>query len=154
MSPKLSRAGADRAWVAGQYSLIALVVVAAFLGPRWPARSVLSGVGLALVVMGGVVMLWGGRTLGHALTSFPSPRGIHLERGPYGFVRHPIYSGGIALAVGVALASGPVALIPVLALVLFLLAKSRYEERLLLEADSSYAEYRKRVRQRLFPGLL
>jgi protein-S-isoprenylcysteine O-methyltransferase Ste14 len=99
-------------------------------------------------------MLWGGRTLGRSLTIYPSPRGSHLERGPYRFVRHPIYGGGILVALGVALASSPVALAPALALVPFFLVKARYEERLLAQADHGYAEYLVRVRSRFFPGLL
>ena len=150
----MSRASADRLWVSGQILLMALVVVAAVLGPHWPAGFALAIVGVALAIVGGLEMLWGGRTLGRALTPYPSPRGSHLERGPYRFVRHPMYSGGIVLAVGIALASSPVALAPALTLVPFLIVKARYEERLLAAADSSYAEYLSRVRSRFFPGLL
>jgi protein-S-isoprenylcysteine O-methyltransferase Ste14 len=150
----LSQANADRAWVSGQILLIALVVVAAVLGPHWPAALVLAIVGVAVAALGGLTMLWGGRTLGRSLTPFPSPRGTHLERGPYCFVRHPIYGGGILVATGIALASSPLALAPALALVPFFLVKARYEERLLAAADPSYGEYLGRVRRRFFPGLL
>jgi protein-S-isoprenylcysteine O-methyltransferase Ste14 len=150
----MSRALADRLWVSGQILLIALVVVAAVAGPRWPARLILTIIGVVVAVAGGLVMLWGGRTLGSSLTPFPSPRGNHLERGPYRFIRHPMYGGGIILALGVSLASSPWALVPTAALIPFFLIKSRYEERLLAQADPSYAEYLTRVRQRFFPGLL
>ncbi|MGD0167306.1 MAG: isoprenylcysteine carboxylmethyltransferase family protein [Gaiellaceae bacterium] len=150
----LSRANSDRAWVSGQALLMTLVLVAAVLGPHWPAALVLAIVGAAVAVAGGSVMLWAGRTLGRALTPFPSPRGAHLERGPYRFVRHPMYGGGFFVATGVAIASSPVALAPALALVPFLLVKSRHEERLLSQADPSYGEYLTRVRRRFFPGLL
>jgi len=150
----MSQANADRAWVSGQILLIALVVVAAVFGPHWPVGLVLAIVGIALTIAGGLAMLWGGRTLGRSLTPFPSPRGAHLERGPYRFVRHPMYGGGIVLAVGIALASSPVALAPAFALVPYFLVKARYEERLLAQADHGYAEYLSRVRSRFFPGLL
>ena len=150
----MSRARADRLWVWGQILLIALVVVAASIGPHWPARLILFIVGVVAAAAGGLAMLWGGRTLGPLLTPYPSPRGKHLERGPYGFVRHPIYGGGIILALGVSLASSPWALVPTAALIPFFLIKSRYEERLLAQADPSYAEYLTRVRKRFFPGLL
>jgi protein-S-isoprenylcysteine O-methyltransferase Ste14 len=150
----MSRASVDRLWVSGQILLIALVVVAAILGPHWPAGLVMAIIGVVITVAGGLAMLWGGRTLGRALTPYPSPRGQHLERGPYGFVRHPMYGGGIVLATGIALASSPLALVPALALIPFLLVKARYEERLLAQADPSYGEYLKRVRSRFFPGLL
>lgn len=150
----MSRANADRAWVSGQILLIGLIVVAAILGPRWPSGLVMAIAGAAIALAGGLVMIWGGRTLGRSLTPFPSPRGAHLERGPYRFIRHPMYGGGVVLALGVSLASSPWALVPTLALVPFFLVKSRYEERLLALADPSYAEYLSRVRKRFFPGLL
>ncbi len=150
----LSRPNADRAWVAGQIVVASLVVIAAVFGPRWPAAHVLGLVGVGLAIVGGLAMLWGGRTLGRSLTPFPSPRGTHLERGPYRFVRHPIYGGAIVLVVGIALTSSPIALAPALALVPFFLVKSRYEERLLAEADHGYSAYLTRVRRRFFPGLL
>jgi len=150
----MSRAKADRLWVTGQVVLIALVVVAAFLGAHWPGRPILFGVGVAVAVAGGLTMLWGGRTLGRALTPYPSPRGKHLERGPYRFIRHPMYGGGIAVAVGFALASSPLALVPALALLPYFLFKARYEERLLCQADPSYGEYLGRVHKRFFPWLV
>jgi protein-S-isoprenylcysteine O-methyltransferase Ste14 len=150
----MSRASADRLWVSGQILLIALVAVAAILGPHWPAGLVLAIIGIVVTVVGGLTMLWGGRTLGRSLTIYPSPRGKHLERGPYRFIRHPMYGGGIGVATGIALASSPIALAPALALVPFLLFKARYEERLLRQADPAYGEYLSRVRKRFFPGLL
>jgi protein-S-isoprenylcysteine O-methyltransferase Ste14 len=150
----LSQANADRAWVSGQILLIVLIVVAAMLGPHWPAGLILAIIGVVVTALGGLAMLWGGRTLGRSLTPFPSPRGTHLERGPYRFVRHPMYGGGIVLAVGVALTSSPVALAPALALVPYFLVKARYEERLLAAADPSYGEYLGRVRRRFLPWLL
>ena len=150
----MSRGTVDRLWVSGQILLMALVAVAAVLGPHWPAGLVLAIVGVVVVVAGGLAMFWGGRTLGRSLTIYPSPRGQHLERGPYRFIRHPMYGGGILVAVGAALASSPVALAPALALAPFLLFKARYEERLLTQADPGYGEYLSRVRKRFFPGLL
>jgi len=150
----MSRSNADRAWVLGQILLIALVVVAASLGPHWPARLILLVIGVVVAVAGGLAMVWGGRTLGHALTPYPSPRGQHLERGPYRFIRHPMYGGGIVLALGVSLASSPWALVPTAALVPYFLLKARYEEGLLAQADPGYSEYLGRVRKRFFPGLL
>jgi protein-S-isoprenylcysteine O-methyltransferase Ste14 len=150
----MSRVRADRLWVSGQIQLMALVVIAAILGPHWPTGLVLAIIGVVVAVVGGLTMIWGGRTLGRSLTPFPSPRGEHLERGPYRFIRHPMYGGGIVLALGVSLASSPWALVPTATLIPFFLVKARYEERLLAQADPSYAEYLTRMRKRFFPGLL
>ena len=150
----MSRASVDRLWVWGQSLLFVLVVVAANFGPGWGDRDFLAITGMVVAAAGGLTMLWGGRTLGRLLTPYPSPRGKHLERGPYRFVRHPIYGGAIAVAVGAALVYSPVALAPALALVPYFLLKARYEERLLAKADPGYGEYLDRVRKRFFPGLL
>jgi protein-S-isoprenylcysteine O-methyltransferase Ste14 len=150
----MSRVRADRLWVSGQILLMALVAVAAIMGSNWPAGLVLASIGVVVAAVGGLTMIWGGRTLGRSLTPFPSPRGEHLERGPYRFIRHPMYGGGIVLALGVSLASSPWALVPTAALIPFFLVKARYEERLLAQADPSYAEYLTRVRKRFSPGLL
>jgi protein-S-isoprenylcysteine O-methyltransferase Ste14 len=150
----MSRENTDRLWVGGQILLFSLLIVAAVLAPHWPARLGPAIAGYALVVAGGGVMLWSGRTLGPALTPFPSPRGAHLEHGPYRFVRHPMYGGVIVVLIGAALITSPLALAPALASIPFLLLKARYEERLLAAADPGYAEYLARVRKRFFPGLL
>ena len=150
----ISRASTDRLWVGGQVLLFALLIVVAALGPHWPARFALLIAGSTLVGAGGLVMVWAGRTLGASLTPFPSPRGTHLERGPFRFVRHPMYGGVVVVLTGGALASSPLALVPALASIPFLLFKARYEERLLAAADPSYGEYLGRVRRRFLPGLL
>ena len=150
----MSRASADRLWVAGQIVLIALVVVAAVWGPHWPARPILLVIGIVIASLGGLTIVWGGRTLGGSLTPYPSPRGKHLERGPYRFIRHPMYGGGITLALGASLATSPWALVPTAARVPFFLLKARYEEGLLAEANPGYGEYLGRVRKRFFPWLL
>jgi protein-S-isoprenylcysteine O-methyltransferase Ste14 len=151
----MSRASVDRLWVGGQSLLFALLIVAALLGPHWSARHTLQIVGLPLLGVGAVVMLWGGRTLGPALTPFPSPRqAAHLERGPYRFVRHPIYGGVVAVVIGAALITGPLALVPALTSIPLLLFKARYEEGLLADADPGYGEYLGRVHKRFFPWLL
>ena len=150
----MSRANVDRLWVGGQLLLFTVLIVTAVFAPHWPARLALAIAGIALVVAGGLVMLWAGRTLGSSLTPFPSPRGAHLERGPFRFVRHPMYGGVIVVLTGAALITGPLALVPALASIPFLLLKARYEEGLLTETDPSYGEYLGRVRKRFFPWLL
>jgi len=59
-------------------------------------------VGLAISLGGALVLIWGAVTLGrflvHAATVFDNHNLI--VRGPYRFVRHPIYSGYLALLLG------------------------------------------------------
>lgn len=146
--------GTRGAWLVGiQVALIALV----FFGPAtiggWPSRpfpspALSSYLGAALIFAGGAIFLAGIRALGANLTPCPQPRpsATLVQTGIYRLVRHPIYSGGIFIAVGWALLrQGWLTLAYAVLLVVFLDAKSRYEERRLLERFPAYAEYRRRV---------
>jgi protein-S-isoprenylcysteine O-methyltransferase Ste14 len=71
-----------------------------------------------------------------------------VETGPYGWVRHPIYSGLILAAFGWALiAQGWLTLLWAVVLLVFFDIKSRREERWLMARFPAYASYRKRVRK-------
>jgi len=141
--------------VVAQVALIALV----FLGPRkvagqpaWPflfphACRVMGGV---LIVAGGVLLVAGLFRLGRGLTPLPYPKdGSDLiQTGPFALVRHPMYCGGLILALGWALyVRGWLTLGYVVGLFAFLDAKSRREERWLAEKFPAYAGYQKRVRK-------
>jgi protein-S-isoprenylcysteine O-methyltransferase Ste14 len=66
-------------------------------------------------------------------------------------VRHPVYSGGILVAAGIALALSPWALLATAALAVVWALKASVEERLLADRYPAYAEYRERARYRLIP---
>jgi protein-S-isoprenylcysteine O-methyltransferase Ste14 len=94
-------------------------------------------VGLLLVACAIVMAAAASRRLGSALTPTPVPRAQASLRtdGPYRWVRHPIYSAIILGAIGWVVALGsPATLIVALVLTAFLVAKSRWEDRLLAEA--------------------
>jgi protein-S-isoprenylcysteine O-methyltransferase Ste14 len=152
--------GARGEWlVVGQVALIALV----FLGPRaptdWPTvfpfPQACVVAGQLLMVAGGALFVAGLLKLGRGLTPLPYPKdGADLiQTGPYALVRHPIYSGGIVLAIGWALyVEGWLTLAYVAVLFVFLDIKSRREERWLCEKFPAYAAYQQRVRK-LIPFL-
>jgi len=143
-----------------QVLLIALV----FLGPRtlgdpeaaalpWPAACQL--VGPILMFAGVALLLAGIITLGPGLTPLPYPKdnATLVDSGPFGLVRHPMYSGGFVLGLGWALwVCSAVTFAYVLILFVFLDLKSRREERWLAEKFPGYRDYQKRVR-RLIPFL-
>ena len=88
--------------------------------------------------------------LGRHLTPLPYPKeGAELvQTGPYALVRHPIYGGGLMLALGWALyIQGWLTLGYAALLFVFLDVKSRREERWLAERFPEYASYRRRVRK-------
>jgi protein-S-isoprenylcysteine O-methyltransferase Ste14 len=77
-----------------------------------------------------------------------------IESGPYGIVRHPMYSGALLLAVGIPLALGSQVTLPLcLPMAVALAWRAADEERCLLAELAGYADYRRRIRWRLVPGI-
>lgn len=114
-------------------------------------------IAILLFWFGGLITLW-------AMTAnrfFSSTVRIQTERdhrvvsgGPYRFVRHPGYTGGIIYQIAVPLVLGSWwALVPsVLAVVCFIL-RTALEDRTLRTELDGYQEYAQRVRYRLLPGV-
>jgi protein-S-isoprenylcysteine O-methyltransferase Ste14 len=141
--------------VLGQLALGAVVVVPFFTGPRWNSPTWLFVLGAAMILLGLLVLIAGGGSLGRALTPFPKPlAGATLrDRGVYRIVRHPMYGGAILAGLGFALFTGPLSLAAALALGLFFELKSRREERWLVEHYADYVAYRVRTRWKFVPGI-
>lgn len=141
--------------VAAQFVLMLLVL----LGPRTlpglaesslPGYAIRRWAGLACVFAGAIVSAAAARRLGSALTPLPHPKaGAPLvQDGPFGVVRHPIYSGLLLASVGVALlAPGWLTWVYTAALFVLLDVKTRREERWLSAAFPEYPAYQQRVRK-------
>jgi len=77
-----------------------------------------------------------------------------VSTGPYRFVRHPGYAGGVLAAIGMPLALGSAwALIPGVLSAGAIAARTALEDRTLHEELDGYREYAARVRYRLLPGV-
>jgi protein-S-isoprenylcysteine O-methyltransferase Ste14 len=77
-----------------------------------------------------------------------------VQEGPYRFVRHPGYVGGIPLAVSISLVLGSLwALIPATVIIMLLIIRTHLEDNTLQRELPGYADYVKRVRYRLLPGI-
>jgi protein-S-isoprenylcysteine O-methyltransferase Ste14 len=77
-----------------------------------------------------------------------------VTEGPYRFVRHPSYIGSILSWVCAALALGSwLALVPVVLIAATVVVRTASEDRALHEELAGYAEYARRVRFRLLPGV-
>jgi protein-S-isoprenylcysteine O-methyltransferase Ste14 len=150
--------GSDKGggWVVGQFVLMAAALAAGFVG-AWPdsVDSAFGVIGTVFAVAGAVLLVWSARVLGSSLTAYPKPReqGSLVERGPYRFSRHPIYSGGISLFAGWGLWASPLAFALAAALAVLWGFKARVEERLLAERFPGYDDYRRRTPWRLLPGI-
>ncbi len=126
-----------------QFVLIGLVVLLP-AGQSWSLPPALRRGLDALVLAGIVVMAVAATALGRGLTAAPLPNQHARLRtsGAYRFVRHPIYSGLMLLAVARAVASGnPWVAVACALLVLLLDVKARWEERHLVRRFPDYVTY-------------
>ena len=144
--PASSASDRGGGWVVGQTILMLLVVVLVFLPPYWPSQ--LSFVGVPLALAGAAGFVWAARSLGKSMTPYPRPRetGELIEKGPYRFVRHPIYAAGMLFFLGVGLSSSVPATIGALALSTLWWRKAAVEEEHLAARFPEYDNYRRRVR--------
>ncbi|MCE7939173.1 MAG: isoprenylcysteine carboxylmethyltransferase family protein [Chloroflexi bacterium CFX6] len=79
---------------------------------------------------------------------------VTVTGGPYAYVRHPGYVGTAATVLAMVLIlRSPWALVPAVLGVAALIARTALEDRFLREQLTGYAEYARRVRYRLLPGV-
>jgi protein-S-isoprenylcysteine O-methyltransferase Ste14 len=115
-------------------------------GPGWQAVSD------ALLVAGTAWALWSLRWLGRNLSVLAQARSV-ADRGPYRWVRHPLYTGEITSSLGLALtAHSPAALGIWLAICALQGYRALREEQVLLAALPGYRAYRGRTAA-LLPGV-
>lgn len=77
-----------------------------------------------------------------------------VQNGPYRFIRHPGYVGGILLAISSSLILGSLwGLIPVGSVVFLLIIRTYLEDTTLQEELQGYSDYTVKVRYRLLPGV-
>lgn len=130
-----------------QFALLAALVVVP-RGSLWPEGPVVWTIAITLICCAVVVGAVGGAALGTNLTPNPIPReeGTLVESGVYGWVRHPIYSAALLLALGLTTWMASVAHLAIfLGLAMLLWVKARAEERLLRERFRHYEEYQKKT---------
>jgi protein-S-isoprenylcysteine O-methyltransferase Ste14 len=105
-----------------------------------------------LLVAGLAWAVWSLRFLGRNVSVIAQARQV-VERGPYRWVRHPLYTGEIVSALGLGLTTGSVrAVIAWLLLVALQVYRAMREEQVLLRALPGYRDYRGRTAA-LLPGL-
>ncbi len=157
LKPKNSFIARGGLWVLAQIPLMLAVLVV----PLWHGAGhfipdgMLSVVGMVLTLSGFFLAVWALRSLGDALTPFPQPLdGVMLnQRGPYRWMRHPIYSGVLLAGFGWALwwlsAAGAIC---ALVLSVFFDRKAAYEENWLRQKYPEYSNYAQRVKK-FIPGV-
>ena len=77
-----------------------------------------------------------------------------VDTGLYGFVRHPMYAATLFLFLSMPLVLGsPISFAILLLYIPIIVKRIRNEEAVLEEGLEGYAEYERRVKYRLFPGI-
>jgi protein-S-isoprenylcysteine O-methyltransferase Ste14 len=105
-----------------------------------------------LLAAGTAWAVWSLVFLGRNLSILAQARGV-ANRGPYRWVRHPLYTGELVSALGVALTVGSAAAMAVwLALCGLQIYRAAREEQVLLRALPEYRDYRRRTAA-LLPGI-
>ena len=133
------------AWifVAIQFALLAVMV----FYPRdvaWIPTSLMRTVGMGFMAVGVGMGLWAAVYLGRGLTASPLPNGSTdlVMRGPYRFIRHPMYTSVILLGIGMTIRSGSwIVAVAFVALVALFAVKSRWEELHLADTFPGYERY-------------
>ena len=132
-------------WVlVGTQGALLLLLALASNAPSWSVPAPVQMAGTVLRWVGGAAILIGALRLGAGVSVHPAPTASAELRtnGPYRFVRHPIYTGVLLVAGGIAVTAGsPGALVVFAALAAVLSVKARFEERLLARRFPDYDTY-------------
>jgi protein-S-isoprenylcysteine O-methyltransferase Ste14 len=146
--------GARGEWYVVAQAVLGVLVV---FGPRtwkgwaaWghPCSELTAIAGAVLFLMGALLFAAAVLKLGPNLTPVPFPKdgATLVETGPYGLVRHPMYSGAVLAAFGWALlVHGWLTIGYAVVLFLFFDVKSRQEETWLSGKYAGYGSYQSRV---------
>ena len=154
--PELGARG--EGWVVAQFALLVAIALSALVGLGWSGSLAVVAVvaGLALMAAGGLLVVLGGVQLGSSLTPYPAPRagGEMSVAGVYALARHPMYGGGILIALGWSIVfASVVGLVLTALLAVFFELKARREEAWLVDHYPDYAAYRRRTPRKLLPWL-
>jgi protein-S-isoprenylcysteine O-methyltransferase Ste14 len=122
-----------------------------------PDSAALADICLILTILGAAIAIWARRTLGRNWSGEVTIKQDHVlvRNGPYRYVRHPIYSGLLLMALATAVHAGTVVALFV-ALLCFAMfhVKARIEEKWMTEEfGDAYRDYMREVKA-LVPGVI
>jgi len=122
----------------------------------WRATPGLALVAAVVTAAGLSIALWARAVLGGNWSGWVVLKEQHelIDRGPYAFVRHPIYTGVLLMVIGTMTFWGTRDGVILFAIMVAgLIVKAQREERLLTTHFPEYPRYCARVRARLIPFL-
>jgi protein-S-isoprenylcysteine O-methyltransferase Ste14 len=121
--------------------------------PANPSSGALLTAGLVLELFGVVLTQVARVYMGRSFGILPANRGI-VSKGPFRWVRHPIYFGWLALSLGYAMSFASERNIFLIAMTLPFMVWRITQEEVHLSADPVYREYMAEVRYRLWPRVI
>lgn len=151
-----SQTAASRLWQAGIVIFGFWMLFSQSVHARWldvqlyPAGHASALLGIALVVAGIAFAIWARLTLGGNWSATVTLKESHtlIQRGPYRWVRHPIYTGLLLASLGTAVVAGSLHSFAALPIIFFgLWLKMATEENLMLQTfGAQYVEYMRQVK--------
>jgi protein-S-isoprenylcysteine O-methyltransferase len=141
----------------GQSLGLTFAIIAAFWLPRLPVfafvrfapvNPALSSIGVMLCVGGMLILVWARQHLGRNWSQAVANKVGHelVTSGPYRYVRHPMYAGGLIACTGSAIACGGVFVFLLIILGAVFLWRVGAEDALMArQFPSQYSDYRRRT---------
>lgn len=131
----------------------AMLILPCFMRPNNLSTGALATAGLIFELFGVVLTQVARVYMGRSFGILPANRGI-VSKGPFRWVRHPIYFGWLVLSIGYAMSYvNPRNIILIVATLPFMVWRIDQEEAH-LSADPEYRRYMGRVPYRLWPGIV
>jgi protein-S-isoprenylcysteine O-methyltransferase Ste14 len=130
-----------------------MLILPCFMRPISLSTGALATVGLVFELLGVVLTQVARVYMGRSFGILPANRGI-VSKGPFRWVRHPIYFGWLVLSIGYAMSyANPRNILLIVVTLPFMVWRIDQEDEH-LSADAAYRSYMDRVRHRLLPGVI
>jgi protein-S-isoprenylcysteine O-methyltransferase Ste14 len=123
-----------------------------FMRPTHASTGALATIGLIFELSGVTLTQVSRIYMGRSFGVLPANRGI-VSKGPFRWVRHPIYFGWLILSIGYAMSFASERNVVLIAMTLPFMVWRIGQEEKHLTADPEYRRYMDRVRYRLWPGI-
>ena len=130
-----------------------MLILPCLMRPTNPSTGALATSGLIFELFGIVLSQVARVYMGRSFGVLPANRGI-VSKGPFRWVRHPIYFGWLILSIGYAMSYPNARNIILIATTLPFMVWRIDQEEVHLSADPEYRRYMDRVRYRLWPGVV
>ena len=131
----------------------AMLILPGCMRPTTPSIGALATAGVVLELVGVILTQVARVYMGRSFGILPANRGI-VSKGPFRYVRHPVYFGWLVLSIGFAICNPSWRNVLIITATLPFMVWRIDQEEAHLKADPEYRDYMDRVRFRLCPGIV